>query len=526
MSRLTNRNGARWGARRKIECSTAQYTNKKSDFKTRGIVRQDIITGAGVTIDNINVEETVQKVADLIATEKGLSPALQGSLEVLLLLVSLLLNRLGLNSRNSSKPPSVDPFRKKEPRTTSGRKPGGQPGHIGASLKQVADPDIIKEIPVDRRQLPLGHYRVCEPEKRQVIDLDITTVVTEWRAEVLVDEQGKRYVAPFPEGISRPVQYGIGVKVNAVYMSQYQMVPYNRIEEHFLDQMQVPVSAGSIVNFNKDAFARLALFEPWVKKELAVSAVVHADETGINIGGTRSWLHNASNKSLSYFYPHAKRGGEALDEIGILPDFQGVLCHDHWKPYFKYGRVHALCNAHHLRELERAWEQDGQQWAQQMNGLLKQANQAVHDAGGCLDAAVAEQYRVRYRDLLQEAENECPAPEQVKTEGKRGRVARSKARNLLERLQKFETDVLRFLDDPVVPFSNNQAENDLRMIKVQQKVSGCFRSMDGAKIFCRIRSYISTCRKQGLTASEALRLLFQGKWPAFMMELPKTNFTE
>ena len=486
----------------------------------------DLITGDGVTIDNINVEETVRKVADLIATEKGLSPALKGSLEVLLLLVSLLLNRLGLNSKNSSKPPSADPFRKKEPLKTKGRKPGGQPGHIGATLKPVTDPDIVNEIPVDRSHLPLGHYRTVGHEARQVIDLDVTTVVTEWRAEILIDEQGKRYVAPFPEGVSRPVQYGIGVKVNAVYMSQYQMVPYNRIEEHFLDQMQMPVSAGTIVNFNKDAFARLAFFELWVKKELTGEAVVHADETGINIGGTRCWLHNTSTKGLSYFYAHTKRGGTALDEIGILPSFKGVLCHDHWKPYFQYGRAHALCNAHHLRELERAWEQDGQQWAQRMNGLLKEANQVVHDAGGCLDAIMAEQYRGRYRELLRAAENECPAPEQAKREGKRGRVARSKARNLLERLRKFEDDVLRFLDDPLVPFSNNQAENDLRMIKVQQKVSGCFRSMDGAKIFCRIRSYVSTCRKQGLTASEALRLLFQGKWPAFMTRSPATNCAE
>ncbi|MBV5317405.1 MAG: IS66 family transposase, partial [Desulfobulbaceae bacterium] len=189
-----------------------------------------------MTINNINAEETVRKVADLIAAEKGLSPALKGSLDVLLMLVSLLLNRLGLNSKNSSKPPSTDPFRKKESRQTNGRKPGGQPGHIGATLKQVPDPDIVKEIPVNRNHLPPGQYRSVGYEVRQVIDLDITTVVTEWRAEVLTDEQGKRYVAPFPDGVLRPVQYGIGVKVNAVYMSQYQMIPYNRIEEHFLDQ--------------------------------------------------------------------------------------------------------------------------------------------------------------------------------------------------------------------------------------------------------------------------------------------------
>ncbi len=478
-----------------------------------------------MTIDNINVEETVQRVAELIAAEKGLSPALKGSLEVLLLLVSLLLNRLGLNSKNSSKPPSADPFRKKEPRSPNGRKPGGQPGHVGAALRPVTEPDIVKYIPFDRSQEPEGYYRTDGYECRQVIDLDIATLATEWRAEVVVDAQGKRHVAPFPEGVVRPVQYGIGVKVNAVYMSQYQMVPYNRIEEHFLDQMQVPVSAGSIVNFNRDAFARLAFFELWVKKALADSKVLHADETGINVGGSRCWLHNASSLGLSHFYPHAKRGGEALDEIGILTNFHGVLCHDHRKPYFQYGRAHALCNAHHLRELERAWEQDGQQWAQRMSEWLKEANRAVHGAGGCLNAAAAEHYRAHYRELLHTAESECPEPEPHEGK-KRGRTARSKARNLLERLQKYEADVLRFLDDPLVPFTNNQAEKDLRMIKVQQKVSGCFRSMDGAKVFCRIRSYIATCRKQDLTASGSLRLLFQSGLPAFMTGLTETARAE
>jgi transposase len=477
-----------------------------------------------VTIDNINVEDSIQRVTTLIAAEQDLSPALKSSLEVLLVLVTLLLNRLGLNSKNSSKPPSTDPFRRKESRAASGRKPGGQPGHAGTTLKPVSDPDIVKEIRVDRIVLPPGRYRCCGHEARQVIDLDITTLVTEWRAEVVEDEQGRRHVAPFPEGITRPVQYGIGVKVNAVYMSQFQMVPYNRIEDHFQEQMGIPISSGSIVNFNRDASDRLGFFELWVQKALRQEGLLHVDETGINIGGKRCWLHNVSSPGLSHFAPHEKRGSEAIEAIGILPGFTGILCHDHWKPYFHYGRFHALCNAHHLRELERAWEQDGQQWAQQLSVLLKEANQAVHDADDCLDAASAEQYRMRYRELVQRAEQECPAP--PPKNGKRGRTAKSKSRNLLERLQNFESDVLRFLDDPLVPFTNNQAENDLRMIKVQQKVSGCFRSLEGAKTFCRIRSYITTCRKQGVTATEALRLLFQGKWPDFMNGATNPTYAE
>jgi transposase len=468
-----------------------------------------------MTVKTINVEAAIKQVNDLVASEPNLSPALKASLEVLLLLVTILANRLGLNSKNSSKPPSSDPNRKKEPKEPGARKPGGQQGHSGITLKPFPNPDLVKVIPVDRSTLPPGNYRPVGYESRQVADLDISRFVTEWQAEILEDQNGKRYRAPFPKNVTRPVQYGIGVKVNAVYMSQYQLLPYNRIEDYFQDQIGIPVSAGTIYNSNKDAFDRLEFFESWVKEQLVVSSLIHSDETGINIGGIRRWLHNVSNDRFTCLYPHAKRGCEAIDEMGILPKHQDTICHDHWKPYFRYGGSHALCNAHHLRELERAFEQDKQMWAEKMIVLLKQINKATHDAGGRLETAASEHYRKRYRVLLFEAEQECPPPDET-AKKIQGKTARSKARNLLERLRDYEKETLRFMVETNVPFSNNQAENDLRMTKVQQKISGCFRSMDGAKIFCRIRSYLSTCRKQGVTATEALRLLFQGQWPVFM----------
>ncbi|NCO52295.1 MAG: IS66 family transposase [Deltaproteobacteria bacterium] len=469
-----------------------------------------------MTVDKINVDATIKQVKNLLATEDGMSPTLKASLETLLLLVTILLSRLGLNSKNSSKPPSADPNRTKTPRVKNGRKPGGQPGHAGTTLAPVSDPDEINIIPIDRTTIPPGQYRDAGYESRQVIDLDIGRFVTEWQAQVLEDSQGKRYVASFPEGVTRPVQYGIGVKVNSVYMSQHQLIPYNRVEDHFREQLQIPVSNGSIGNFNKEAYDRLEPFDQWLGKQLALSPLIHVDETSINIGGVLRWLHNASNDKYTCFYPHPKRGSEAMDEMGILPAFRGIMCHDHWKPYYKYGATHSLCNAHHLRELERAKEQDGQQWACQMSALLKEINVATQKAGGRLALTASEHYRQRYRDLLHEAEKECPAPDETNRKGRRGKIPRSKSRNLLERLRDFESDVLRFMDDENVPFSNNQAENDLRMTKVQQKISGCFRSMEGAKIFCRIRSYLSTCRKHGVTATEALRLLFEGKAPPFM----------
>jgi len=290
--------------------------------------------GGGMTNENFNIEASIQSAKELIAKEKNLSPALKVALDVLLLLVTILANRLGLNSKNSSKPPSTDPNRKKKLKEPGDRKPGGQHGHIGTTLKQVSDPDEIKDIKLDRSTLPPGSYRITGYETRQVVDIDISTFVTEWRAEVIEHQNGKRYVAQFPEDVTRPIQYGVGVKSNAVYMSQYQLIPYNRVEEQFQDQMGIPISAGTINNFNKVAFERLETFESWLKEQLIASALVHCDETGINIGGKRRWLHNVSNEWFTFYYPHEKRGCEANNEMGILPVYEGVICHDHWKPYF------------------------------------------------------------------------------------------------------------------------------------------------------------------------------------------------
>ncbi len=205
-----------------------------------------------------------------------------------------------------------------------------------------------------------------------------------------------------------------------------------------------------------------------------------------------------------------------MEAGGVIPLFKGTLCHDHWKPYYAYSCTHSLCNAHHVRELERAAEQDNQQWARAMQQLLLEINTAVDEAGGILSQEASKEFRKRYRNIINEGEEECPAPTRGEGEKKRGRLKRSKARNLLEQMNNFEADVLRFMDSEGVPFTNNQGKNDLRMTKVHQKIAGCFRSSEGSKIFCRIRSYLSTCRKQGVSANNALTLLFLGKYPDFV----------
>lgn len=472
--------------------------------------------GYPLKIDSIDVDFAINHVKQLLETERDLSPALKSALEVILLLVTVLLNRVTLNSKNSSQPPSGDPNRKKGNRKKSDKPSGGQPLHVGTTLRKIDNPDEIEIITFDRRTLPKGQYTEDGFETRQVFDIDISRVVTEYQAQRLINEKGQRFTAPFPDKVTKAVQYGNGIKALAVYLSQYQLLPYKRIQEYFADQLGMPVSEGSIYHFNKQAYEQLLGFEAISKEKLVASPCVHADETGININGKGHWLHSACNDQWTHFFPHAKRGTEAMNVIHILPRYRGILCHDHWKSYYQYDCTHSLCNAHHLRELTRAWEQDKQEWAHEMKQLLEKMNRAVNEAGGVLPLKEAEHWKVQYRELLNKAEIECPPPDKP-VKAKRGRIKRSKARNLLERLIDFEEDVLRFMTNACVPFTNNAAENAIRMTKVHQKISGCFRSTEGAEIFCRVRGYLSTCRKQGVSATQAMTLVFEGKLPEFAL---------
>lgn len=471
-----------------------------------------LVYTTGMTIQNINVEESIAKVKKLLEEEKT-SPAMKSAVKMILLLVEILINSLNLNSTNSSKPPSTDPNYVKKPRKKSNKKPGGQQGHKGKTLRQIDAPDEIEEISVDRDTLPKGQYKSAGFEKRQVFDIDIQVIVTEYRAEILENEKGDKFTAIFPEGVKSAAQYGDGVKAQAVYLSQRQLLPMKRIEEYFADQMGLPISAGSIHNFNQEASGLLETFEKSLKQKLGKSSLLHADETGINIGGEGHWLHCNSNEEWTLLAAHKKRGCEAMDEMGVLPNYHGKLCHDHWKPYFRYKEIeHALCNAHHLRELNRAWEQDKQKWAKQLGELLLKINEATRAAGGVVTLSEQKKWRTKYRKEIKAGEEECPEPELPK-EGKkrRGRLKRSKTRNLLERLRDYEEETLRFMTDREVPFTNNLGERDIRMTKLQQKISGCFRSMMGARAFCRINSYISSARKQNISATHALHQLFSDK---------------
>lgn len=473
-------------------------------------------------VDKVSINETLKKAEKLLKEEQYLSSAIRAMFELLILLIRVLTNNLTVNSSNSSIPPSADKNRKRgSKKEKSDKNPGGQNGHEGFRLKRCENPDEIIIIKMDKTILPKGNYRDVGYEARQVIDYTISKIITEYRAQIVEDITGKQYVAQFPDYVKTDVQYGYRIKSHAVYLSQFQFLPYARAQSYFEEKIKVSISTGSIFNFNKEAYLLLEKFDEKAKSKLLAEKVLNADETGINVNKKTIWLHSLSSESWSYFYPHEKRGQEAMDEIGILPHFAGTLIHDHWKPYFRYSCKHGLCNAHHIRELTYAAEEDKQSWAANIKLLLLEINNAVNVTEiKALSAQQCEEYKKKYREIIKAGELESPLlPEPLPTHPKRrGRIKKSKSRNLLERLRDFESEVLRFMEDPLVPFTNNGGENDLRMTKVQQKISGCFRSMDGAHIFCRIRSYLLTCQKHNITMTEALESLFQRKMPEFMAD--------
>ena len=435
--------------------------------------------------------------------------------------IKLLEEQLAQNSRNSSKPPSTDGFKKPAPkslREKSGRHSGGQPGHPGKTLTMEEKPDHVERHRVERCG-SCGRSLVAGPtdniEQRQVHDLPpMRLVVTEHQAETKVCVCGHKNKAAFPEGVNAPVQYGSRVKAAAVYLKNYQFLPYERTCELFGDFFGCPMSEGTLANIIDDCHGRLEAPVQQIKAQIAQAPVAHFDESGSRVEKKLWWLHAASTTTATYYGIHPKRGAEAIEAIGILPDFPGQAIHDFWKPYFRYDCSHGLCNAHHLRELTFVHEQNGQAWAKDMIKLLRGIKNAVALARPTMDHLTKTRIRnleARYQIILNGGYAANPLSASLAAAGKkRGRHKKTKPRNLLERLDGHRREVLAFMYDFRVPFDNNLAERDIRMMKVQQKISGTFRSEAGAHAFCRIRSYVSTARKNALGAMEAIARVFAG----------------
>jgi transposase len=444
---------------------------------------------------------------------------LEGQIEVLQDRVKVLEGRQAKDSHNSNLPPSSDRVvrRPKSLKQKSGKKPGGQPGYQGHHLKPVDQPDTVLMHPVEQCghcQRDLRGLPATLAECRQVIDLPVKRLwVTEHQVEEKQCPQCHHLTrASFPASVKAAVQYGTGIQALAVSLVQGQVVPYARASQLLHDLLGVQLSAGSIATCVKTCHQHLAGVETELKAALVKAPVLHQDETGMRVGTEGWWVHVCSTDRLTHYAAHASRGRAGMDAIGITPQFRGTSVHDALVSYEGYSFTPALCNVHHLRELTFIEEVLKQAWARRMKELLlemkAEVEQAKAQGKSQMDVPLLARLLRRYDEILAEGyqANPPPPPPQKSAQGKRqpGKPKQSPARNLLDRFSQKKQAVLRFLQDFAVPFDNNQAERDLRMIKVQQKVSGCFRSEPGIVMFCRIRSYLSTLRKQSIELLPAL----------------------
>lgn len=424
---------------------------------------------------------------------------------VLLERVDELERRLGLNSTNSGKPPASDglkkPSRVNNQREQTGKKSGGQTGHVGTTLRQVEMPDtVIDHYPAACAGCGarVSAAQATGHQKRQVFDLPpAVVVVTEHRAHRCRCEGcGTETMGTFPDAVTAPTQYGERVAALVVYLQAWHFLPEDRLAELVADVFGLDVATATIATMGQRKAQELAGLATHIEEQVKHAGVKHVDETGYRIAGVLQWLHVASTGVLTCYRTTRKRGA-------MWAGLCGIIVHDFWRPYFGLaGVLHALCNAHHLRELKALMDIEKEPWAREMHRFLRQTCHAVHLARA-RDQEVSPRFRAwlgaRYDRIVAHgfAFHEGQAPLVSSGAKRRGRIRRRTGHNLLIRLRDHKAAALRFLSDPTVPFTNNQAERDLRMMKVRQKISGGFRSESGAHTFATLRTVLSTARKQG-----------------------------
>ena len=430
--------------------------------------------------------------------------------------------RLNQNSANSSKPPSSDGFVKPKPhsrRKKSGKKPGGQYTHQGHGMcmaDRVTETEVITPQTCPCCGENLENVQGHKTDTHYVMEIPpIKATVTEYIQEEKTSPTcGTRISVEYPPEAAAPQQYGSNLKALIVLLTETGMVAMNRVVEILEAITGIPISSGTVANTIEKCAKNLEEPVKRIKDRVKEAKVGHFDETGMRSQGRLEWLHTASTVHLTYLAMNKKRGKEAMDEIGILNDFKGIAVHDCLASYWKYDCVHSLCNAHLLRELAFIDETTGQRWAKEMIELLVEIKNAVdmrkRDQKAFLPKGELSNYIKRYYLLVEEGLNKNP--EQTKPEGRRGRAKQSKARLLVIRLQEHKDEYLRFAEDFTCPFDNNQAERDIRMAKVKQKVSGCFRSDEGGKYFATIYSFIQTLKKNRVPVFSELVKAFKGNY--------------
>lgn len=449
----------------------------------------------------LGLTERVQELEALVLKQAEALQALQ--------------DRVAKDSRNSSKPPSSDGLKKRRTRSLrrdEGRKPGGQPGHEGQTLQMVEEPTHMELHGVNQCPHCQSDLSEVEPRaygRRQVFDIPAVHIeVTEHQVEIKTCPCCQMCVeAQYPDAVKQRVQYGPHFKAQASYLNTYQLVPMARTCELLGDFYNHTPSTAFVGEANRAVQAGSHATLETIQEQLQNASLVHFDESGLRIAGTLHWLHSASTETLTYYSPHEKRGQAAMDAMGILPNFNGRAVHDHWHSYQIFDNCqHIFCNAHHLRELQFIIDQYEQAWATDMFKLLLDIKAEVHgapDGHNSLPTDRLDFFNQRYDAILNAGFAANPPPSEPPPK-RRGRTKQSPPKNLLDRLQEQKAGTLAFMYDFSIPFDNNLAERDIRMLKVKQKVSGTFRTKEGANTFCDIRSYISTARKQGHNVITAL----------------------
>jgi transposase len=459
----------------------------------------------------------------------ALFDALQQAIETLENRVAHLEAIIAKDSHNSSKPPSSNGFKRpqKSLRKKSGKKAGGQNGHEGATLRQVEKPDkTVVHRPRGKCSCGrcLEDANVVGETKKQVFDLPkIKVQVTEHQAQTVMCACGKVHAGEFPSGINAPVQYGNGLKALATYFIIQQLLPVQRTQQIFKEIFGIELSVATLQSSTVACHNGLQTTETVLLDRIVESPVVHADETGCDVNGKLWWIHSLGNLVHTWYFCEKHRGKDADTVATVLRRFRGRLVHDGWKTYLHYVCKHALCNAHHLRELVFIDEHLKEPWALEMKKLLLEIKETVDAAcmegKSCLPDEVLQRFRRRYLIVIKQGFAFQPPPKK-RPPGQRGRIGQPPGKNLLDRLKNQIDEVLAFMYDFSVPFTNNLAERDLRMVKVKLKVSGCFRTHRGAQIFCRIRSFLSTLRKQNLDIMEYLPKCFN-QYSSFVNLLPE-----
>lgn len=484
-------------------------------------------------------EEQKQQIASMSKTSEAMSKTLEAmaassekqvqtieelnqTIAQLVKTIEALKEQLGKNSKNSSKPPSSDGLAKPSPkslRKPSGRKPGGQKGHKGNGLKLMTTTD---EPVVHKPQSCIGcpHEAECvscgRSATRNVIDIEIITTVVPHYTEFYVCPLEKHQVirGEFPDSINSSMQYGTNVNALAVALNTEGMVSVQRTHDIMSSVLGLPISVGTISTMISKFANKVEGTVERIRTALLNKPVIHCDETGLRTAGSLHWVHSASDEDHTYLGINKKRGKEGMDAIGFLPDYDGLIVHDFWASYWKYNLSHAVCAAHLLRELNGVIDhhKEQEEWPEAFQELLLKMNKTKQMALEKGKIEISYYYSRKFSDeydrIMAMAKDQNPTPERVP--GKKGRIYKGTVLALVDRLIDHKGEVCRFIHDFNVPFTNNIAEQSIRMIKIKAKVSGCFRTLEGADTFMTIKSYLGTAKKQGINTYEAIKAALEG----------------